>query len=66
MAFSDNLKAARLHAELTQPQLAAISGVDQGTISRLEADLFEPQYGTLLKLARALGTPLDELVDGRE
>jgi len=61
MPFSDKLKTARLRADLTQPQLAALSGVDQGTISRLEAGLFEPQFQTLLKLARALGTPLDAL-----
>jgi len=62
MAFSDNLKAARLRAELTQPQLAALSGVDQGTISRLEAGLFSPQLATLRRLARALRISLDNLV----
>ena len=61
MPFSDKLKSARLRAELTLPELAAASGTSQATISRLEAGLFEPQYGTLLKLARALRLPLDEL-----
>ena len=61
MPFADKLKRARLRAGLTQPQLAARSGVPQPTISRLEAGKYKPQHGTLLRLARALGVSLDAL-----
>lgn len=49
------LREARLRRRLTQKELAARSGVDQTTISRLEVEPHpNPRYGTLIRLARAL------------
>lgn len=36
LTYGQRLKAARTHKKLTQPQLAEISGVPQGTISKIE------------------------------
>lgn len=50
------LRTARKRAGLTQDQLAAKSGVDQTTISRLEIDPHpNPTLLTRDRLARALG-----------
>jgi transcriptional regulator with XRE-family HTH domain len=56
--FAERLKTLRKQAELSQPQLAARSGVAVGTIRQFEYGLREPTYGTLLKLAAGLGVSL--------
>lgn len=58
MALGHDLAAARLAAHLTQPQLAATSGIQQADISRIERGLGNPTRDTLLKLAGALDTRL--------
>ena len=50
---------------LTQRDLAALSGVQQRTISRIESGVVEElRVGTLLKLADALGVEVLELLFG--
>jgi transcriptional regulator with XRE-family HTH domain len=50
------LRTLRDEQGLTQEQLAAISGVPQNTISRLESSpLARPTFGTVQALADALG-----------
>ncbi len=48
------LRDARKQKKLTQERLAALSGVDQTTISRLEVGDPNPTRSTVEKLARAL------------
>lgn len=56
------LKTARRVAQLTQEQLAERSGVDQSTISQLEAGrLQRVSYETVARLARALHVSTEEL-----
>lgn len=57
-ALGWQIAAARQAAQLTQPQLAAQSGVQQGDISRIERGGGNPTRDTLLKLASALGMEL--------
>ena len=56
------LKEAREEARMTQEELAAKSGVSRPTIIAIEND---PDYntttGTLLKLANALGIPIEQI-----
>jgi transcriptional regulator with XRE-family HTH domain len=54
----------RRERDWTQKQLAAVTGVDQGFISRIEAGLVEPCLGTLGQLARAFELSLAELLTG--
>lgn len=48
---------------LTQDQLAELSGVSQGTISRIERGDMLPSLATLHKLRDALGLPPDEFAE---
>ncbi|MBI2303035.1 MAG: helix-turn-helix transcriptional regulator [Armatimonadetes bacterium] len=48
---------------LTQDALAALLGMKQSAIARLEIGETEPKLSTLLRLSRALGTPLELVVD---
>lgn len=49
------LREARKRRRLTQDALAALSGVEQATISRIEAGLAQPTWETAWRLSRALG-----------
>lgn len=58
----------RQEAGITQEQVARLSGLCHGSIQGLEAGTQkDPRLSTLIKLCRALGTSLQELLghDGR-
>lgn len=54
IAFGRRIADALESAQLSQPQLATRSGVQQADISRIERGLGNPTRDTLLKLADAL------------
>jgi DNA-binding XRE family transcriptional regulator len=60
-AFNDHfalaleIRALRKEHKLTQTQLAAASGIDQGEISRIERGQTNPTSATLAALLRPLG-----------
>jgi putative transcriptional regulator len=60
------VKAARLRAGLTQPQLAARVGVSRPTIARLESGARVPNVTVALAIARELGEPVETLFGGGE
>ena len=47
--------AARAVSGLSQKQLAALSGIDQSDISKIERGIANPSVSTLEKIAKALG-----------
>lgn len=49
------LKQARLEKQLTQAQVAQISGINVKNISRLERGISSPTFATLTRYAKALG-----------
>lgn len=53
-SLARQLAARRLERRLTQKQLAAMSGIDQAEISRIERGQANPTTSTLGALARAL------------
>ena len=56
------LKEARVHARMTQEELAKASGVSRVTISQIEqGKATDVLFGTLKKLASALNVPIDEI-----
>lgn len=62
--FAKNLRAARTAAGLSQDQLADRTGLHPTEISRLERAVREPRLGTILRLARGLGLPAEQLMRG--
>ena len=52
------LAAARKARGLTQPDLSALTGIQQAEISRIERGAGNPTAATLLRLADALGRRL--------
>lgn len=62
-AHSERLRAARIAAGMSVPELATVSGVMSTTIYRIESGQHaNPQMRTVRALARALKVPVDRLV----
>ncbi len=59
--LGNDLKAAREAAGLTQGALAEAIGVSRKTINTVENGIFQPSTLLALKLARALGRPVESL-----
>lgn len=64
MALSDNIRKYRTNAQMSQAQLAKVTGVDQSAICKLEKGLFIPTVALLDEISRALHVSLDELMHG--
>lgn len=61
--FAQRLTALRLHRYWTQDVLAERSGLSRGIIQALEQGVrANPRLATVLRLAKALNVPLDELI----
>jgi len=61
-ALSMRLKALRGKRGWTQTDLAKRARVSAGYIARLETGRHDPKLGTLVKIAKALGCPVGELL----
>ena len=59
--LANRLKDKRGEADLTQAELAALVGVSRKTVNTVENGVFVPSTTLALKLARALGVPVEEL-----
>jgi len=57
------LKALRQEREWTQADLAKRAKVSPGYLARLETHRHDPKLSTLVKLAKALGVPVTELLE---
>ena len=59
--LGNGLKAARSRLDLTQADLAERVGVSRKTINTVENGVFVPSTVLALRLARALGEPVETL-----
>lgn len=64
--FGQHLRSARLRTGITLSTLAGRSGVSLTSLSRFEAGTRQPGFADACDLAKALGTPLLFLADGRD
>ena len=55
------MKIARIEKDLSQEQLADLTGVTRQTIGMIESGKFNPSLQLCLSICRALGKTLDEL-----
>lgn len=58
------LRNIRQKLGLSQADLEGLTGIDANTFSRYERGVISPSAETALKIARALGVTVDELMDG--
>lgn len=66
VAFGRALRKRRLAALMTQEKLALEAGVERVFVSWLETGRKQPTFGTMLKLASALGCTAADLVGAAE
>lgn len=60
--IGEEIRAARLHANLTQERLAELAGMDRQAVNRIEQGLASVKLDNLIRIAYALGVPLADLV----
>lgn len=61
-----NVQARRVHAGLTQQQLAELADVDLRFLQRIERGAGVPSFPTVVALAGALGATMSELFEPAE
>lgn len=61
-AFADRLRQVRRSRGMTQRELARIAHLTESYLSRLEGGRIAPGIDLVARLARALGSPLSELL----
>ena len=61
-AIGDQMRAARLHANLSQEQVALRAGIRIATYSNIEQGHSSPLLDTLIRIADAIGVDLADLV----
>lgn len=62
--FGRKVESLRSSRKMSQHQLAAETGLDQGFISRVEAGRMEPCLGSLDAFADAFGVSIAEMLKG--
>lgn len=56
------IRAARLHANLSQQDVVTLTGLDRSTYQDIERGRSSPLLDNLLRIADAIGVPLADLV----
>ncbi|MFF8958854.1 helix-turn-helix domain-containing protein [Streptomyces sp. NPDC014894] len=60
--IAERIRAARLHANLTQRALAERTGMDRSSYQMVEYGTVSPPLDSLLRISDAIGVPLSDLV----
>jgi transcriptional regulator with XRE-family HTH domain len=58
----EQIRRVRLHHNLTQLTVCERTGIDVATYSRIEQGHASPLLDTLIRIADAIGVPLEDLV----
>lgn len=66
MAFQDNVKRLRDEKRYTQAELGELVGVAQQVIADYEGGKYRPSIETGVRLANALGTTVEQLLDSMD
>ncbi|MCX5431845.1 helix-turn-helix domain-containing protein [Streptomyces sp. NBC_00062] len=61
-AIGDQIRAARLWANLSQEEVALRAGITLGPYNRIEQGHAAARIDTLIRIADAIGVPLADLV----
>lgn len=64
--FAKNLERLRTERQMTQEELAKRVGVSQPAIAQYEAGTATPRLYVTLRIASALATTVEALIEGKE
>ncbi|MFJ8844361.1 helix-turn-helix domain-containing protein [Streptomyces cyaneofuscatus] len=62
LQIADQLRTVRIHARLTQETVSLRAGIGLDTYNRIEQGRASPMLDTLIKIADAIGVPLEDFV----
>ncbi len=62
MTLGEELKKARVDADMTQEQVAFAAGIDRAYLSLLENNRKSPTVATLFRICEALGVPASKII----
>jgi transcriptional regulator with XRE-family HTH domain len=62
--LGERIADLRAPREISQEQLAEMTGISRRTVQRIESGQVEPRYGDLLRIAAILGVPVSALIRG--
>jgi transcriptional regulator with XRE-family HTH domain len=65
-ALGAAIRTLRTRADLSQEELAQRAELEASALAAFEAGQVEPTWGDLRRLASALGTPLERLLEAAE
>ncbi len=63
-AIGDRIRSIREEKGISYDEMAALTGFDVESLTRIEANEIQPQLGTLVKLSKALDSALSRLLSG--
>ncbi len=67
LRITNNIRTLRFHhGEMTQQQLAELTGVSRQTIIALEAGRYSPSLELAFRIAEAFGVPLPEVFEHKK
>lgn len=66
MKIGKKLHSIRLEKNISKNELCRLTGLNKGSMYRLENDLTNPTFSTVVKVGRALKTPIWEIVKSAE
>ena len=63
MPLADRLRQLRARADLSREMLARMAGISASGLAKIEYGITDPAWGTVLRLAQALGVSVEALAD---
>ncbi|MGN6509470.1 MAG: helix-turn-helix transcriptional regulator [Chitinophaga sp.] len=64
--MKNSIKVERARKDLTQDELARLTGVSRQTINTIESNKYVPSTILALKISRVFGKPLEEIFELEE
>jgi DNA-binding XRE family transcriptional regulator len=65
MPLAKRLKQLRARADLSREMLARTAGISASGLAKIEYGITDPAWGTVLRLARALGVSVEAFADAQ-
>ena len=63
MTVGENIKKTRIEKGLTQKRLGELCGISESNIRKYENNKQNPKYETVIKIAKALGCEVTDLLE---
>ena len=66
MTIGDKIRKIRIEKNMSQKKLANLTGISQTYISKIEENKRQPTFSKMVKIANALGIPIEQFKGSEE